>query len=131
MAQTHADIGAAERKNLRLAMLAARSMHEQRGDDIVVLDMRGLAAFADFFVICSASSLTRARGICRLVEKNLAQNGGAALNKPDYGSGWILADFGDVLVHIFDERSRDFYQLEELWGDAPRIDWEKESADND
>lgn len=113
-----------ERKNRELAIQAALAMHEQRADDVVILDMRGLVDYADFFVIGSASSLTRMRGIARLVEKRLAKAGGKRLNRPDRDAAWVLADFGDVLVHVFDTVARDYYRLEDLWGDAPRIEWE-------
>lgn len=112
-----------ERKNRELALLAARTMDEQRAEDIVVLDMRGLVDYADFFVIASASSLTRMRGVVRLVEKRLAKAGGKRLNLPDREASWVLADFGDVLVHVFDTQAREFYRLEDLWGDAPQLEW--------
>lgn len=113
-----------ERKNRELAILAALAMHEQRAEDIVILDLRALVDYADFFVIGSASSLTRMRGVARRVEKVLARHGGRRLNQPDQEAAWVLADFGDVLVHVFDNESREFYRLEDLWGDAPRIEWE-------
>ncbi len=118
----------AERKNRELAVLAALAMHEQRAEDVVVLDMRALVDYADFFVIGSASSLTRMRGIARQVERVLAKNGGRRLNQPDRDGAWVLADFGDILVHVFDDRAREFYRLEDLWGDAPRIRWEDRAA---
>lgn len=113
-----------ERKNRELAVLAALAMHDQRAEDIVILDMRTLVDYADFFVIGSASSLTRLRGVTRMVERVLAKNGGKRLNLPDRDTGWVLADFGDVLVHVFDNQAREYYRLEDLWGDAPRIEWQ-------
>jgi ribosome-associated protein len=119
----HTDNYAIERKNRELAVMAARAMDEQRAEEIVVLDMRGLVDYADFFVIGSAASLTRMRGVARLVERRLAKAGGRRLNRPDKDAAWVLADFGDILVHVFDKEAREFYRLEDLWGDAPRIDW--------
>ncbi len=112
-----------ERKNRELAIQAALAMHEQRADEVVILDLRGLVDYADFFVIGSASSLTRMRGIARMVDKRLIKHGGKLLNRPDHEGNWILADYGDVIVHIFDAEARDFYCLEDLWGDAPKIEW--------
>lgn len=120
---TARDNYAIERKNRELAILAARAMDEQRAEDIVVLDMRGLVDFADFFVIGSASSLARMRGVARLVERRLLKAGGKRINRPDRDVAWVLGDFGDVLVHVFDTQAREFYRLEDLWGDAPRIKW--------
>ena len=113
-----------ERKNRELAILAALAMHEQRAEDIVILDLRALVDYADFFVIGSASSLTRLRGVARRVEKVLAKNGAKRLNHPDRETAWVLADFGDILVHVFDSEAREFYRLEDLWGDAPTVEWE-------
>lgn len=114
---------AVEDKNRRLAILAARAMDEQRAEEIFVLDLRKLVDYADYFVIGSASSMTRMRGIVRRVASVLAKNGGKRLNQPDRDGSWALADFGDVLVHVFDSQARDFYRLEDLWLDAPRVEW--------
>ncbi|MCL2001449.1 MAG: ribosome silencing factor [Planctomycetes bacterium] len=122
---------AVERKNRELALLAAQVMHDQRAEEVLVLDMRGLVDYADFFVVGSASSLVRMRGIARQVEKALAKNGGIRLNRPDRDGTWILADFGDILLHIFDVRARDFYRIEDLWGDAPRVEWKEWSRKDD
>lgn len=118
------DSYAVERKNRELAIMAAVAMDEQRAEDVIVLDMRALVDYADFFVIGSASSLTRMRGVSRWVEKVLTKHGGKRLNQPDREASWILVDFGDVLVHVFDNAAREFYRLEDLWGDAPQIEWE-------
>ena len=112
-------------KNRELAIQAALAMHDQRAEEIVVLDLRTLVDYADYFVIASAASLTRMRGIVKRVEKDLEKLGGRRLNRPEPEAAWILADFGDVIVHIFDAPAREFYQLEDLWGDAPRLDWEQ------
>ncbi|MCD8349264.1 MAG: ribosome silencing factor [Planctomycetaceae bacterium] len=111
-------------KNRELAILAALAMHDQRAEDILILDLRKLIDYADYFVIGSASSLTRMRGIIRRVEMSLIKHGGKRLNQPEREAAWILADFGDVLVHIFDSQAREFYRLEDLWGDAPQVEWE-------
>ncbi len=112
-------------KNRELAIQAALAMHDQRAEEIVVLDLRTLVDYADYFVIASASSLTRMRGIVKRVEQVLEKLGGKRLNKPEPEAAWILADFGDVIIHIFDSTAREFYRLEDLWGDAPRLDWEQ------
>lgn len=113
-----------EEKNRRLAIAAAKAMHGQRAEDVVVLDLRGLIDYADYFVIASASSAVRIRGVARAAEKVLAKAGGKRLNVPDRKTGWSLLDYGDVLVHVFDAEARGFYRLEDLWGDAPRVEWE-------
>ncbi|MCC8165550.1 MAG: ribosome silencing factor [Planctomycetes bacterium] len=118
--KTNKDI---EEKNRELAIQAAVAIHEQRGEDIIILDLRKLVDYADFFVIASASSLSRIRGIARNVERVLAKSGGKRLNQPARETIWVLADFGDVLVHLFDREAREFYRLEDLWSDAPTVEW--------
>lgn len=120
-----ADNTSIEDKNRRLAILAARAMHEQRAENIMVIDLRKLVDYADYFVIGSASSMARMRGIVRRVEKIMLKNGGKRLNQPDRDAAWALADFGDILVHVFDTKARDFYQLEDLWLDAPKLKWQE------
>ncbi|MDR0361160.1 MAG: ribosome silencing factor [Planctomycetota bacterium] len=115
--------GDAERRNRDLAVLAARAMYERRAEDIVVLDLRTLVDYADFFVVASAASVAQVRGATRAAEKALSRSGGKRLTQPGRESGWVLVDFGDILVHVFDRAAREFYRLEDLWGDAPRIDW--------
>lgn len=119
-----------EDKNRQLAILAARTMHEQRAEDVLILDLRTLVDYTDYFIIGSASSMTRMRGIIRRVEKALLKRGGKRLNQPDNDAAWVLADFGDVLVHVFDANARDFYRLEDLWLDAPQVEWRDESIAN-
>lgn len=116
-----------ERKNRNLALSAARTLDDQRATDILVLDLRGLVDYTDFFVIASAASLARARGAWRLLDKRLTRAGAKLLNQPERESGWLLADYGDVLVHIFENEGREFYRLEDLWGDAPRIQWQEDT----
>ncbi len=115
-----------ERKNRDLALLAARTLDDQRATDILVLDLRGLVDYADFFIIASATSLTRARGAWRMLDNRLRKAGAKLLNQPERESGWLLADYGDVLVHIFENEAREFYRLEDLWGDAPHIKWQED-----
>ena len=123
MKRAEKDNDAVESRNRELARLAAVAMHEQRAEDIVVLDLRQLVDYADYFVIGSAASLTRMRGVSRWVEKVLAKHGGKRINQPDREASWILVDFGDILVNVFDAQAREFYRLEDLWGDAPQVEW--------
>lgn len=116
-------IDEAETRNRELAILAARAMYEQRAEDIVVLDLRALVDYADYFVVASAASMVQVRGVTRAAEKALVGAGGTRLNQPDRETAWVLADFGDILVNVFDRTAREFYRLEDLWGDAPRVDW--------
>lgn len=109
------------------ARFAAEVALAQRGEEVVVLDLRGLAGFADFFVIATAASERRRRTILDAVESRLRER---FRRKPTHfegypSAGWLLADYVDFVVHVFSRESRALYQLERLWGDAGR--WSPES----
>ena len=113
----------ADERNRKLAILAALAMDERRAEDVLILDIRSLIDYADYFVIGSTDSLTRLRGVARRVDQVMAKNGAVRRNRAERDSGWSLGDFGDILVHVFERWARNFYRLEELWGDAPRVEW--------
>ncbi len=100
----------------------AQIASDAHGSDILVLDIADLTTLADYFVICTADNERMLRAILRALTEASALSG-MRLNRvegtPD--SGWVLMDFGDVLVHAFGKRERDFYQLDRLWADAPRV----------
>jgi ribosome-associated protein len=113
-----------QERNLQLALAAARAVHDNRGRDILLLDMRELTAIFDFFVIATGTSQRQLRamsdGVQDVLEKQL---GDKHLSIEGYqDSKWILCDYGTVVVHLFDEDSRKFYRLEELWAGAKSID---------
>ena len=105
---------------LRLAAAAAAS---KKATDLVGLDLSGLDGVADYFLICSGASEPQVKAIAEEVEDKLRECGA----KPWHVEGrefrrWVLLDFVDVVVHVFHERTRDYYLLERLWGDARRVD---------
>ncbi len=107
---------------LKTALLAAEAADSKKSFDILVLDLRGLTSIADYFVICSAGSTTQVAAIADGIDHALSQEG----CRPSHIEGkssstWVLMDYGDVVVHIFDEQARSFFSLERLWGDAPII----------
>lgn len=118
-----------DRKNRRLAVAAAVAMDGQRAEDILILDLRGLVDYTDYFVVASAASVMRVRGVARAAEKMLVALDARRLNRPDRETGWVLLDYGDVIVHIFDKAAREFYRLEDLWGDAPTVEWRGANAE--
>ena len=97
----------------------------KKGYDVRIIDLRNLATFSDFFVICSADSDTQVKAIADEIDKNLKDEGIRAWHKEGYkGLNWVLLDYVDVVVHIFKKDVRIYYNLERLWGDAPSIDVE-------
>ena len=105
-----------------LVNLAVEAAEEKKAQDVTVLDIRKVSVMADFFVICTGRSSTHTRAIAEEVEDKLEQVGHPAPRKEGFREGsWILMDCGDVIIHIFQEEERTFYNLERLWGDAPVV----------
>ena len=102
---------------------AVQAIHDKKGADVVVLDLRNTPAFTDFFVLCSGNSQRQVKAIADAVEEALR----AAKLRPAHIEGydradWILIDYFSFIVHVFTPQTRSFYALERLWGDAERIE---------
>lgn len=111
------------------AKLAARVACDAHAEDIVILDLRGLSSVADFFVIASGTSDRQMRAIADHVEAEARKFGEKPYGTSGYDSAsWVLADYVDVVIHLFSPERRRYYDLEMLWGDAPRIDWQEDAA---
>ena len=103
----------------RLAYLAGKLALDKKATDVKILDLRKLSTICDFFVICSASVEIHAKAIADSIIENLEKKGIRAWHHEGYqASRWILLDYVDVVVHIFLNEVREFYELEKLWGDA-------------
>ena len=105
--------------SLRIADAAGR----KKGENIVVLDLRGISTLTEFYVICSGSSEPQLKAIVDEIQDVLRKETNVRARRVDgfpY-SQWVVADFGDVIVHVFHESKRQHYALEDLWSDAPRI----------
>lgn len=107
----------------RLAALCAEYAASKKAENIVAIDLRGISSFTDFFVICSGTSEPHLKAIAGEIQDRLRKEHDIRPNGVDgYPlSQWVIVDLGDVLVHIFHEEKRAFYGLEDLWGDAPRL----------
>lgn len=104
------------------ALLVAELAKQKLAEDIIILDMRKLSSITDFFVIASASSTKRCQTIAETIETGLSEKKEAVSKIEGYNEGlWVLIDAYDVVAHIFYGDVRKFYNLEGLWGDAPRI----------
>lgn len=109
-----------------LAVAAARAASDKLAQGTVVLDVGDVLAITDHFVITSGSNDRQVRAIIEEVERSLGDRYGA---KPVRVEGldtlrWVLMDYGSFVVHVFDSETRDYYQLERLWKDVARLDWE-------
>ena len=109
----------------RKARHAARAALDKRAVDVVVLDVQGLSSVTDYFLVCSGKSTTHVQSISDAIRDGLKTLGMRPLHAEGVAeSGWILLDYGDVLVHVFLEDTRMYYALERLWGDAPTLSLE-------
>ena len=110
-------------KNEEKIILAAKAVLEKKALDLVVFDLRGISDMADYFLICNGTNNRQVRAIADAIEKALLEIGIKMDHKEGYQeSTWILLDYGDLVAHIFNEDKRQYYDLERLWGDAPRVD---------
>jgi ribosome-associated protein len=112
------------------AASAARAASSKQAQDIVVLDVSRLIVITDHFVICTATSTRQIRSVVEEIERALREQLAVrpARREGDGDAGWWLLDYIDVVVHVFGPDERAFYDLERLWRDAPRLDWEEPDA---
>jgi ribosome-associated protein len=104
-------------------MMAAHAASEKKATDAVLLDLRKIASFTEFFLICTGASTRQVQAISNAIEETLRKSGKRPLHIEGYSSAeWILLDYGDFIVHVFSPASRRFYDLERLWRDAPRVE---------
>ena len=110
-----------------LALAAARAASEKQAERIVILDVRDLIVITDYFVIASGSSDRQVKTVSQEIEESLRVLDTKPVRREgETDARWLLLDFIDVVVHIFAAEERDFYDLERLWMDAPRVDWQEE-----
>jgi len=125
---TGGDVGAATRQSnqaLQRALVAARTAEDNRGRDIVVLDLRKMTTMFDYFVIATGTSRRQLHAMSEEIDHKLEDE----LHDRRMGiegyedSRWIILDYGTVVVHLFDEETREYYHLEALWADAEPVDF--------
>ncbi|HEY3378144.1 MAG TPA: ribosome silencing factor [Armatimonadota bacterium] len=99
-----------------------QALASKKAQDLIVLDLRGLTVIADYFVIATAASSVNSRALIDAVDEAARDAGMKGIRPEGLGDpSWVLVDLGDIIVHVFDAEHRDFYQLERLWADAPRL----------
>lgn len=107
---------------LDLAQRIVEVASDRQAQDVVLLDISQIASFADYFVICSGTSERQLKAIVDNVIETLEREGFHAVHTEGApSSGWVLIDYGSVIVHVFAPEERDYYRLERLWGEAPTI----------
>ncbi|HLB12836.1 MAG TPA: ribosome silencing factor [Dehalococcoidia bacterium] len=107
---------------IEIAHRAVQAASDKLATDILMLDLRERCSFADYFVICSGSSERQIKAIQEEVDKALTQDGVALLRREgSTESGWVLLDFGEVIVHVFSPELRDYYRIERIWAEATPV----------
>ena len=111
--------------SLDRACLSAQVAADNKGRDIIVLDMRGITPLYDFFVLVTGASRRQIHTITEETDAALRERGDSRLSVEGYeASSWVVQDYGDIMIHVFNPQTREYYALEDLWADAPRIDWQ-------
>ena len=105
-----------------MAKIAYHALDEKKGEDIRIIDIAGISVVADYFIIANGSSESQVQAMVDNVEEEMHKAGYSLKQREGYGSGnWVLLDFGDVIVHVFDKENRLFYDLERIWRDGKNI----------
>lgn len=104
---------------LELAHKAAGILFSKKADDAVLLDLRGLSSLTDFYLICTCANEVQMRAVLHYTAKALSREGIKALRSEYHGGvKWAVLDYGDIIIHLFEKDTRNYYSLERLWADA-------------
>lgn len=106
----------------KLALTCANAAQEKKARDILLMDLQGISLIADYFLVCTGGSTIQVQAIAENIDEKLSQQGQPPLRIEGLKEGrWVLMDFGGVVVHVFQQEERLYYNLERLWGDAKTI----------
>lgn len=109
-----------------MTKLAWKALDEKKGEDIRIIDISNVSTLADYFLIANGSNSNQVQALVDSVEDELAKAGFSARQKEGHGLGnWVLIDFGEIVVHVFDRENRHFYDLERIWRDGKVINVEQ------
>ena len=115
-----------KQRSAELARLAIGALEDKKAEDVRVIDIGGVSVLADYFIIASGNHRAQVQAMADEVEQRMGRAGAAPRQIEGYQAGnWVLMDFGDVIIHIFDAQNRLFYDLERIWKDGTQIDPEQ------
>ncbi|MCX5833508.1 MAG: ribosome silencing factor [Deltaproteobacteria bacterium] len=104
-------------------ILCVNAALEKKAKNIIILNMQKVTSFTDYSIVCSGNSDRQVQSIAQAIEENMKKNGFLPLGiEGERTAQWILMDYADIIVHVFYEPVRDFYDMERLWSDAPRME---------
>ncbi len=110
----------------QMALIAVDALEEKKANDISIIDIEKISTLADYFIIASGTNRNQVQAMSDEVDEKLAKAGFEPKHIEGYnGANWILLDYGDIVIHLFDEENRLFYDLERIWRDGVKV--EKES----
>ena len=110
-------------KPYEIAIAVTKALDEKKGMDIKLLKIDRVSSLADYFLICTGTSNTHVKTLCDFAEYTLEQLGENMLGREGHrGNSWELLDYGTIVIHVFTEEARKFYDLERLWADAEQVD---------
>ena len=110
----------------QLAAIAAQVCDDKKAKDIIVLDVRKITTISDYFIVCSTTNERQARAIADTMRVTFKEMGIREMGVEGIDDAhWVLQDFGYIVVHVFHEAQREFYDIEGLWGDAKQVRWKK------
>lgn len=108
-----------------IAVLAAKALDDKKGLDIRLLEVAEVTTLAEYFLICTGTSNTHVKTLCDAVEEAMDGVGEPLISREGHRGGtWVLLDFGSLVVHVFTNEAREFYELERLWNDAKTISFD-------
>ena len=117
------------KKSEKMAAIAWKALDEKQAQDIRVIDIHNISVMADYFVIATGDNRSQIRAMVENVEEKLEKAGYTERQKEGYTSGnWVLLDFSDIIIHVFDSENRLFYDLERIWSDGKEIGEEELEA---
>ena len=107
----------------KMALMAIDALEDRKGEDIKVIDISTISTLADYFIIASGTNVNQVQAMADSVQEVLGRAGHMTKNVEGYDTGsWVLLDFGDIIVHVFDRENRLFYDLERIWRDGKSIE---------
>ena len=109
-------------ESLQLAKAAVDIASDKKAADVLLLDIRDISTIADYFVICNGNNARQIQAIAESLQEELKKQGAQLLYREGVAdTGWMLLDFGDVIIHIFGPKEREYYRLERLWSEAKTV----------